>query len=68
MTFKLISVKEKIYKQLEQLKNPSESVLDLLERLIQNHKKDPLKHFGIARQIPVEILDDFEKAVLGPFK
>jgi len=68
MTFKLISVKEKIYKQLEQLKNPGESVSDLLERLIQNHKKDPLKHFGIAKQIPVDILDDFEKAVLNSKK
>jgi len=68
MIFKLISVKEKIYKQLEQLKNPGESVSDLLERLIQNHKKDPLKHFGIAKQIPVEILDDFEKAVLNSKK
>ena len=63
MTSKMISVKEKIYKQFEQLKNPDESFSDLLERLIQNHKKDPLKHFGIAKQIPVDILDDFEKAV-----
>lgn len=64
----MISVKEKIYKQLEQLKNPDESFSDLLERLIQNHKKDPLKHFGIAKQIPVDILDDFEKAVLNSKK
>ena len=68
MTSKMISVKEKIYKQLEQLKNPGESFSDLLERLIQNHKKDPLKHFGIAKQIPVDILDDFEKAVLNSKK
>ena len=64
----MISVKEKIYKQLEQLKNPDESFSDLLERLIQNHKKDPLKHFGIAKQIPIDILDDFEKAVLNSKK
>ena len=68
MTSKMISVKEKIYKQLVQLKNPDESFSDLLERLIQNHKKDPLKHFGIAKQIPVDILDDFEKAVLNSKK
>ena len=68
MTSKMISVKEKIYKQLEQLKNPDESFSDLLERLIQNHKKDPLKHFGIAKQIPVDILDNFEKAVLNSKK
>ena len=68
MTSKMISVKEKIYKQLEQLKNPDESFSDLLERLIQNHKKDPLKHFGIAKQIPVDILDEFEKAVLNSKK
>jgi predicted CopG family antitoxin len=29
----MISVKEKIYKQLEQVKNPGESFSDLLERL-----------------------------------
>ena len=68
MTSKMISVKEKIYKKLEQLKNPDESFSDLLERLIQNHKKDPLKHFGIAKQIPVDILDEFEKAVLNSKK
>jgi predicted CopG family antitoxin len=68
MTFKIISVKEKIYKQLEQLKNPDEDFSDLLERLIQGHKKDPLKHFGIAKQIPADILDDFEKAVLNSKK
>ena len=68
MTSKMISVKEKIYKQLEQLKNPGESFSDLLERLIQIHKKDPLKHFGIAKQIPVDTLDDFEKAVLNSKK
>ena len=68
MTSKMISVKEKIYKQLEHLKNPGESFSDLLERLIKNHKKDPLKHFGIAKQIPVDILDDFEKAVLNSKK
>ena len=68
MTSKMISVKEKIYKQLEQLKNPDESFSDLLERLIQNHKKDPLKHFGIAKQIPVDILDGFEEAVLNSKK
>ncbi len=64
----MISIKEKIYKQLEQLKNPDESFSDLLERLIQNHKNDPLKHFGIAKQIPVDILDDFEKSVLNSKK
>jgi len=64
----MISVKEEIYKQLEQLKNPGESFSDLLERLIHNHKKDPLKHFGIAKQIPVNILDEFEEVVLNSKK
>ena len=27
-----------------------------------------MKHFGIAKQIPVDVLDDFEKAVLNSKK
>ncbi len=64
----MISVKEEIYNQLEKLKNPGESFSDLFERMIQYHKKEPLKHFGIAKQIPGDILDDFEKAVLNSKK
>jgi len=64
----MISVKEDIYKQLENLKNEGESFSDLFERLIQNHKKDPLRHYGIGKQLPDEILDGFEKAILDSKK
>ena len=56
MTSKMISVKEKIYKQLEQLKYPDESFSDLLERLIQNLKKDPLKHFETKRSVNSKVV------------
>ena len=45
MTSKKISVKEKIYKQLERLKNQDESFSDLFERLIQDHKENSMKKF-----------------------
>lgn len=61
-------MKEDIYKQLEKLKFPDETFSELLERLIQNQRKDPLKHFGIAKETPKEILDEFEKAVLNAKK
>jgi predicted CopG family antitoxin len=64
----MISVKEEIYKQLENLKNEGESFSDLFERLIQNHKKDPLRHYGIGKELPDEILDGFEKAILDSKK
>jgi len=64
----MISVKEDIYKQLENLKNEGESFSDLFERLIQNHKKDPLRHYGIGKQLPDEILDGFETAILDSKK
>lgn len=60
----MISVKEEVYKQLKRLKNPEESFSDLLTRLIQNQEKNPLKHFGIAKDLPAEILDEFEDAII----
>jgi len=64
MTSKMVSIREDIYKQLEKLKKEGESFSDLFERLIQNHKKEPLRHFGIGKQLPDEILDDFEKIII----
>jgi len=63
MTSKMISIRDDVYKSLKKLKGPNESFSELIERLIANQKKDPLKHFGIAKNISEEILDEFEKAV-----
>lgn len=63
MTSKMISIRDDIYKNLKKLKNPNESFSELLERLINNQKKDPLKHFGIANNLSDDILDEFERAV-----
>ncbi len=64
MTSKMISLREDIYNDLKRLKNPNESFSELIERLIKGRKKDPLKHFGIAKDLPKDMLDDFENAVL----
>jgi len=64
MTSKLISVREEIYLKLKKLKNPDESFSDLLERIIKTQEKDPLKYFGIAKQLPEDLQDKFEDIIL----
>jgi len=64
MASKLISVREEIYRKLKKLKQPDESFSDLLERIIKTQEKDPLKHFGIAKNLPEEIKDEFEDVIL----
>ena len=63
MTSKLISIRDDIYNNLKKLKDPNESFSELIERLIANQQKDPLKHFGIANNLSDDILDEFERAV-----
>ena len=63
MTSKMISVRDDVYKSLKKLKGQNESFSELIERLIANQKKDPLQHFGIAKDLPDELLDEFEKAI-----
>lgn len=64
MTSKMISVREDIYLKLKKLKKPSESFSELFERMIKAREKNPLKYFGIAKDLPKEILEDFEQMVL----
>jgi predicted CopG family antitoxin len=63
MTSKMISIRDEIYKNLKKLKGPNESFSELIERLIANQQKYPLKHFGIAKNLSDEVLDEFEKAI-----
>lgn len=68
MTSKMISVKEEVYKRLKLIKNADESFSDLLTRLIKNQEKEPLKHFGIAKDLPKDIIEDFEEAIISAKK
>ncbi|TFG01294.1 MAG: antitoxin [Promethearchaeota archaeon] len=68
MTSKMISIREDVYKDLKNLKGPKESFSDLIERLIKSQKKNPLKHFGIAKDMPKKVLDDFEKTIIDAKK
>ena len=63
MTSKMISIREDIYKNLKKLKGLNESFSELIERLIASQQKDPLKHFGIAKNLSDEDLDEFERTV-----
>ena len=63
MTSKMISIREDIYKDLKKLKGLDESFSELIERLIANQRKEPLKHFGIGKALSEDVLNEFEKAV-----
>ncbi len=64
MTSKMISIRDDVYKNLKKLKGPNESFSELIERLIANQQKDPLKFFGIAKDLSSEVVDEFEKAII----
>lgn len=64
MTSKMISIRDDVYKNLKKLKGPNESFSELIERLIANQQKDPLKFFGIAKDLSNELVDEFEKAII----
>ena len=64
MTSKMISIRDDVYKSLKKLKGPNESFSELIERLIANQQKDPLKFFGIAKDLSDELVDEFEKAII----
>jgi predicted CopG family antitoxin len=65
MTLKTISIREEIYKQLKHLKNPKESFSELIERLLLERRKDPLRHFGIAKDEPEVLNNEFEMAIVN---
>ncbi|HME51732.1 MAG TPA: antitoxin VapB family protein [Candidatus Lokiarchaeia archaeon] len=64
MTSKLISLREDIYDRLQQIKNSDESFSELIERLLNERKKNVLLHFGNGRDLPEGCLDEFENAIL----
>jgi predicted CopG family antitoxin len=64
MASKVISIREDVYKMLQQLKEPNESFSEVIERLVKERIKNPLRHFGITKDLPDEINDEFENAIL----
>lgn len=64
MTSKMISLRDDVYKNLKKLKGPNESFSELIERLIANQQKDPLKFFGIAKDLSDKLVTEFEKAII----
>ena len=63
MASKTITITEDVYQLLKLLKKQDESFSELIERLMANQQKDPLKHFGIAKNLSDEVLDEFEEAI-----
>ena len=63
MTSKMISIREDVYKNLKRLKETNESFSEVIERLISNQKKELLKYFNLAKDLPSEILVEFEDTV-----
>ena len=64
MALKKISIREDIYRDLKRLKDPNERFSEVIERLINGRKKDSLKHFGIFKDLPKKVMDEFENAIL----
>nr|MDO8117174.1 antitoxin VapB family protein [Candidatus Sigynarchaeota archaeon] len=50
---------------LEKMKLEGESFSDVILRLIASAKKDPLRHFGIGKNLPAPINDVFEEGING---
>jgi len=63
MTSKMISIREDVYKNLKKLKGANESFSEVIERLLAIQKKEPLKYFNLAKNLPSEVLKEFEEAV-----
>ncbi|TFG06033.1 MAG: antitoxin [Promethearchaeota archaeon] len=63
MTSKIISIRKDIYEHLKRLKKDNESFSELIERLLTERKKDPLRHFGIAKDMPEDVNNEFEKGI-----
>ena len=68
MASKMISIREDVYEHLKRLKSEDESFSDVIEKLITGRQKDPLRHFGIAKDLPDEINDEFENSIVGARK
>jgi predicted CopG family antitoxin len=64
MTSKLISLREDIYDRLQRIKTPDESFSELIERMLNERKKNIMLHFGNGYDLPENYLDDFENAIL----
>ena len=55
MTSKMISIKEEIYNKLSKLKKANQSFSDIIERLMKKYEKNPLFHFGIGKDIEIDL-------------
>jgi predicted CopG family antitoxin len=64
MTSKLISIREDIYDRMQRIKKPDESFSELIERMLNERKKNIMLHFGNGHDLPENYLDDFENAIL----
>ncbi len=64
MASKVISIREDVYEMLRHLKAPNESFSEVIERLLKERIKNPLRHFGIAKDLPDEVNDEFENAIV----
>lgn len=64
MTSKNISITEDVYNDLLKLRREDESFSEIIQRLVSESKKDPLKFYGILSDIPANDMEEFEDAVV----
>jgi len=63
MTSKMITIRQEVYDRLNRMKKDKESFSDVISRLLDAQKKDPLQHFGIGKDLPEDELDEFERCI-----
>ncbi len=55
-----ISIRKEVYDRLKLLKGPEESFSDVIDRLV-GRDKDPMRNFGIWKDLPDDIWEVFEQ-------
>ena len=65
MAFKTITIKERVYKELEKAKEKGESFSDFFERMIKEKKKSPdiMKFAGAWKDMPDEEFERIKKSM-----
>ncbi len=63
MESKVIWVREDVYNKLRAMKKHGENFSELLERLVDERKKDPLAHFGLWKDENEKDFDEFETSL-----
>ena len=63
MTSKMVAIREDVYNKLTRLKKPGQNLSEVIATLIEGQPKDPLRHFGISKDLEESYFKEFDKAI-----